>query len=417
MRKGFMAVTAVVVLGGGYLAAQAYSSERFDEELTRSLKSLNESDDVTIERQQTEQGWFTSRGEIVVTPRPDEGWRLHLPYSARHGITNTRLSGELEMALGSDDEALFADKLEAAPPRWHAELETLSGEFTGRLELATFESQIDGTTLAMNGGFLTLEGKPGDVRLSGEIAPFNIREHQESLEVGRLTLSSHYRQDDAAAERAQQASVTLESLKLARDNNPTVALDALSYQGDLSLGAEELQLGGTLKLDEARVDDQSLLSGELAFSLSRINADAVRALETAIDTETEAGKPVDALDETELEALIERLEPHLLALLDDSPQLTLKHLTVQSDMLNVDTRLSGELTFDGEDAERLSLERLDQRKQQLRWAQRFNGQFEWQGVPPMALMQLGLPRTTERLDILIESGQPSINGRPLPPLF
>lgn len=204
---------------------------------------------------------------------------------------------------------------------------------------------------------------------------------------------------------------------MARDYNPTVELVDLSYQGDLSLGAEELQLGGTFKLGEARVGDEPLLSGELAFSLSQINADAVRTLETALDDETASGTPIEELNDAEFSALLERLEPQLLALFVDSPTLTLDHLAVKSDMLSMDTELSGELTFDGEGAENLSFEDLDQPKQRLRWVRRLNGQFDWQDVPPMAVMQLGLPMTTERLNILIENGRPSVNGRPLPPLL
>ncbi|RAR62249.1 uncharacterized protein YdgA (DUF945 family) [Onishia taeanensis] len=415
MRKGLLAVTAVVLVGGGYVAAQVYSSERFDDELTRGLKSLEESDDVTIERQNIKQGWFTSSGEIVITPKLDEGWNLSLPYSARHGLSSTRLSGELELAMS--DQALFADKLEAAPPRWHAEIETLSGNFTGRLDLAAIDSQVTDSRLISEGGFLTLEGQPDDVRLAGEISPWELRGEEGDLKVGRLTLSSRYQQDETGQERDQQASFALDSLMMARDYNPTVELADLSYQGDLSLGAEELQLGGTLKLGEARVDDEPLLSGELAFSLSHINAEAVRTLEAAIDDETARGTPIEELSDAEFSALLERLEPQLLALFVDSPTLTLDHLAVQSDMLSMDTELSGELTFDGEGAENLSLEDLGQTKQRLRWVRRLNGQFDWQGVPPMAVMQLGLPMTTERLNILIENGRPTVNGRPLPPLL
>lgn len=415
MRKGLLAVTAVVLVGGGYLAAQAYSSERFDDELTRGLNTLNENEDVTVERQNIKQGWFTSSGEILVTLKRDERFSLSLPYSASHGLSSTRLSGEMEVVAG--DETLFADQLEAAPPRWHAEIETLSGDFTGRLDLSTIDIQDADNRLISEGGFFTLKGQPNDARLSGEIAPWEFRNEEGSLKVGRLTLSSRYQQDETGQQRDQQASFSLDSLTVARDYNPTVELADMGYEGNLSLGADELQLGGTLKLGEARVDDEPLLSGELAFSLSQINADAVRTLETAIDDATSGGTPIEELNDEELAALIERLEPQVLALFVDSPTLTLEHLAVQSDLLSMDTDLSGELTFDGEGVENLSLEDLGQTKQRLRWVRRLNGQFDWQGVPPMAVMQLGLPMTTERLNILIENGRPTVNGRPLPPLL
>lgn len=415
MRKGLVAVTAVVLVGGGYLAAQVYSSERFDDELARGLKSLEESEDVTFERKNIEQGWFTSSGEILLTLKRDERFSLSFPYTANHGLTSTRLSGEMEVV--ADDQTLFADKLEAAPPRWHAEIETLSGDFTGRLDFSAMDIQDADDRLISQGGFFTVKGQPNDVHLDGEIAPLEFRDEEGSLKLGRLTLTSRYQQDETGQERDQQANVALDSLTMARDYNPTVELVDLSYQGDLSLGAEELQLGGTFKLGEARVGDEPLLSGELAFSLSQINADAVRTLETALDDETAGGTPIEELNDAEFSALLERLEPQLLALFVDSPTLTLDHLAVKSDMLSMDTELSGELTFDGEGAENLSFEDLDQPKQRLRWVRRLNGQFDWQDVPPMAVMQLGLPMTTERLNILIENGRPSVNGQPLPPLL
>lgn len=415
MRKGLMAAGAVVLLGGGYLAAQAYSSERFDAELTKSLEALEASGDVTVERQKSERGWFTSKGELVVSPRRDEGWALHLPYSARHGLASTRLSGALELALGPDGQTLFAERLEAASPRWHAAFETLSGQFTGRLDLAAFDSQVDGVRLAMRGGYLTLEGQAEDLRLAGEIAPWELLDGDECLKVGRLSMAARYRQDDAG--RDQQSRFALDSLMLVRDADPAIELEALSYQGDLRLDTKELQLGGTITLGEARIGDESLLSGELDFSLSRINAEAVRTLEAALDAEAARGSPLDALGDAELATLLERLEPQLLALLGDSPRLTLDHLAVQSEMLAMETRLSGALTFDGEGAEGLTFARLEQPKQRQGWVKRLNGQFDWQGVPPLVLMQLGLPMTTERLAILIEEGQPSINGKPLPDLL
>jgi uncharacterized protein YdgA (DUF945 family) len=415
MRKGLLAVTAVVLVGGGYLAAQAYSSERFDDELTQGLNNLEENEDLTVERQDIKKGWFTSSGEIILTAKRDERFSVSFPYTANHGLTSTRLSGEMEVV--ADDQALFADKLEVAPPRWHAEIETLSGDFTGRLDLSAMDIQDADNQLTSEGGFFTIKGQPDDARLDGEIAPWEFRNEEGSLEVGRLTLTSRYQQDEAGQQRDQQASISLDSLVVARDYNPTVELADMGYEGNLSLGADELQLGGTLKLGEARVDDEPLLSGELAFSLSQINADAVRTLETAIDEATSGGTPIEELNDEELAALIERLEPQVLALFADSPKLTLEHLAVKSDLLSMDTDLSGELTFDGDGVENLSLDDLDKPKQRLRWMRRLDGEFDWQGVPPMALMQLGLPMTTERLEILIENGRPSVNGQPLPPLL
>ncbi|WP_458525320.1 DUF945 family protein [Onishia taeanensis] len=417
MRKGFMAAVAVAVLGGGYLAAQAYSSERFDAELTASLEALEAGGDVTVERRTSERGWFTSRGELAISPRLDEGWALQLPYSARHGLARTHISGDAELTVGPDDQALFAERLEAASPRWHAEFDTLSGELSGRLDLAAFESQLEGARLAMRGGHLIVEGQPEDLRLSGELAPWEIFHGQESLKVGRLSMSARYRQAASGRERTQQGRVALDSLSLVRKTDPTLELESLHYQGELTLGAEALQVGGTLALGEARLGGESLLSGELDFSLSRINAEAVRTLEAALEAERARGTPLDALDDAELSALLTRLEPELLALLTDSPRLMLDHLALTSEMLAMDTRLSGELTFDGKDARRLTLAQLGKPKQQRRWLHRLDGQFDWQGVPPLVLMQLGLPMTTERLAILIEAGQASVNGRPLPPLL
>ncbi|WP_192034851.1 DUF945 family protein [Halomonas sp. YLGW01] len=421
MRKGLMAAMAVALLGGGYLAAQAYSSERFEAELTDGLEAIEARGEVMVERRTSERGWFTSQGELVISPRLDDGWTLHLPYTARHGLASTRLSGELELLLDEQGQRLFAERLEAAPPRWSAEFETLSGAVAGRLDLAAFEAEHAGARLSMRGGHLTLDGEPGDLRLAGELAPWEVLHGKERLRVGRLSITARYRQDEAGRQRDQQGRLALDRLMLARKASPAIELEALSYQGDLTLGAEELQLGGTLALGEARLGGEPLLSGELDFSLARIDAEAVRALEAALDAEAARGHSVDAAldarNDAELAALLERLQPKLLALLADSPRLTLHRLALTSEMFAMDTRLSGELTFEGAGAESLSIARLDRPNQQRHWLNRLDGRFDWQGVPPLVLMQLGLPMTTERLAIVVEKGRPSINGRPLLPLL
>lgn len=65
MRKWMIAGAVVIVLaGGGYLGAQAYSSQRFDSEMDKLVARLDARPDWNVSREDVDSGWFHSSGRI-----------------------------------------------------------------------------------------------------------------------------------------------------------------------------------------------------------------------------------------------------------------------------------------------------------------------------------------------------------------
>ncbi|MBD3898120.1 DUF945 family protein [Halomonas sp. ML-15] len=414
MRKGRLLVSVVVLLGAGYLVAQAYSSAIFERELSRALDDLDARGDLHVQRDELERGWFVSRGEVQLTALLDD-WQLSLPYIAHHGLLATRIEGELQLQLDGDEDTLFGERLPASPPRWHGEYQTLSQTFEGRLDMAPFEFSDERGDVDFAGLALRVSGEHGDLALTGSVAPWSLSVDGERLEVGPLQLDSQYRYGDD--DFLQRDELQLAYLRLTQANGPEIALQALGYRGEVRLGSDELTLAGRLSLGEMTLAEQPALSGELALGVSRLNADAVRTLSRELQTALAARDSQAPLDATEAEALAMSLEPYVLATLVDSPRLTIEPLRVESPMFGVDAHVEGDLVFDGDDIDSLSLADLEVAADANPWLARLDGHFVWRDLPRFVALQLGLPLDTQDLEIRVEAGELSINGEPLPPLW
>lgn len=193
MRKGRLAVVIIVVLGMGYLAAQAMSSLLFERELERTVNRLDARGDLRVERRGIEQNWFVSHGEIVVTPRLDSGWRIELPYTARHGLLSTRADGSLIPIMADEEVPLFGERLSSTPPRWQASYRTLSDEMLVRVDLAAFRVTEDGREFDFQGGELMLDGRRDDLQVQARVGPFQVGQGDNTLLVEPLILDTRYR--------------------------------------------------------------------------------------------------------------------------------------------------------------------------------------------------------------------------------
>lgn len=414
MRKGRLLVAAVIVLGAGYLAAQAYSSAIFERELSRTLDDLEARGDLHVQRDELERGWFVSSGEIQLTALLDD-WQLSLPYVARHGLLTTRLEGELQLQLEGGEDILFGERLPASPPRWHGEYQTLSQAFDARLDMAPFQVSDAEGEFDFEGLELRLSGEHGDVTLAGNVAPWRLGVDGERLEVGPLQIDSHYRY--GGDDFLQRDELTLAHLRMYQANGPEIALQALGYRGEVRLGSDELTLAGRLSLGEMTLAEEPALSGELALGVSRLNADAVRSLSRELREALAARDSQDPLTDREAEALAMSLEPYVLATLVDSPRLTLEPLQVASPMFGVEAHIEGELVFDGSDIDSLSLADLEVASADNPWLARLDGHFVWRDLPRFVALQLGLPLDTQDLEVRVDSGELTLNGEPLPPLW
>ena len=421
MRKIWLAIAVVAVAVAGYLGAQAYSSHVFERELVRTLETLRADGQWQVERDAVERGWFQSQGRLLVTPTGDADWRVTLPYQARHGLLSTEVSGGLQAYLSesssADEQMLFGDLLPSAEPHWAATFETLDQRVEGRLDVAAFELARDGEQLTFGGAKFTLEGRAGDISLSGQVAPMRLGTAQGEVITGPLTTDSRYQFSRDQGFYHQLNELSLERLEYHGGQRPPVTLVGLHYRDETRLD-EQLRLDASVSLEKALVAGETLLFGSLDMSLDRFDGDAVRRVVEQLEAAGEdSGGDLSTLDNAQRQALIEHLEPALLAMLSDSPRLILEGLTLTSPMFGYDMRGHGELIFDGENVAALSVDELIIDGESEPWRQHLDGAFNLYGVPPLVAMQLGLPPDTDTLEVTIEAGEVSVNGQPLPPLF
>lgn len=419
MRKIWLAIAAVMVVAG-YLGAQAYSSYVFERELARTLETQRADSRWHVERDNIERGWFQSRGRLLVTPTTDATWRAVLPYQARHGLLSTKISGALQVFLGSSsaaEQALFGELLPSAEPRWTATFETLEQRVEARLDAAAFDLERGDGQLTFGGAWFTLEGRAGDISLNGQVSPMRLVGARGEFASGRLTIDNRYQYNREKGFYHQLNELTLERLEYHGEQRPPITLIGLQYRDETRLD-EQLRLDLTVSLEKALVASEMLLAGSIDMSLDRLDGDAVRrVLEQLEAIGANYGDMPSTLDDAQRRALIERLEPALFAMLSDSPRLTLDGLTLTSPMFGFDVRGHGELIFDGENVAALSVDELVIDGESEAWRQHLDGAFSLYGVPPLVMMQLGLPPDTDTLEVTIDAGEVSINGQPLPPLF
>lgn len=420
MRKRGLVVALVLVVGvAGYLGAQAYSSHVFERELAKSVARINDAGRWLVERDVGERGWFSSRGRITL--RPADGpadWRLSLPFVARHGILGTRLEGALQVRLAGDAaeapaRALFGDVLASAEPRWTATLNHFERRGEAHVTLADVELTTSAGRLAFTGAEFDIKGRLGDLRLTGQVAPLRLAQGDRQLIAGPLFITSHYQFDGRGDYYRQRNELILDSLEYRDPRRTLLTLDTLRYGDEVRL-EEDLQVAMSLSLEQARAAGQPLLSGNLELVLERLDGAAVRELIDELQAALEKiGGDLVSLDAAERRALLARLEPAMLATLDESPRLSVEALNLSSTLFGVDMRGHGELKFDGTDSQVLEIADLAQAATRGPWRERLDGRLKVYDVPPLLLMRLGLPLDTRQLTLSVADGALRLNDRPL----
>ncbi|WP_163560065.1 DUF945 family protein [Halomonas sp. NO4] len=407
MRKERLIVPVLVVLLLAWLAGQGVSSLLFERELTRALDDLAARGELAVERDEVEQGWWSSSGRIRLAPLFGDAWQLELGYEAQHGVLSTELSGEAIIRHGADGKRLFGDSLPAATPRWQASYRTLSGVMEGGVRLAPFRITQEDRELDFGGGQFHFSGVYGDWQLQGRLDDWRLTDGEVWLASGPVRLQSHYAYTEGAQAFTQQDRLELASLTW---HQPSLELDVhdLVVVNRMTLDDRELRLRLDLDMGEVLTADQVLLTGGLEAELSRLHGDALRsAMQRLRALAASADPPRDA------RALLAELEPLLLGILQDSPRLDLFELALDSPMMNLAARVDGSLFFDGRRLEPLSLVALDDPAMQARWRRRLDGDFVWHDLPTVVALWLGLPLDTRTLQVDISRGQVWLNGRPL----
>ncbi len=409
MRKERLIVPVLAVLALAWAVAQTLAGLLFERELARAVAELHEGGELSIRRSDVERGWLTSHGVIHLAPLFGDAWHLDIVYRARHGVLETRLDGTLRPHApeAEPDQAAAG----ATPPRWDAHFSPYSSTLDATLELAPIVFQQQARTLTLQGGRVAIHGDVGDWRMRARLAELRLDDGEASLSAGPLVLESRFAYTDGVYHLNHQDRLRVQNLAW---RSPELALDAeeISLRTRTVLDAEELRLKARLDVGEVFSGAEVLLTGVLAGELSRLDADALRALAARLQREALRGHA-----EAEAHPLEDSLAPALRALLVDSPRLDILEADLDSPMLGLSLDGEGVLVFDARDLEALDPLALDTEAERAAWRERLDGDFLWQNLPPVIALGLGLPLDTRELQIDVVRGTVRINGRPLPPVL
>ncbi len=411
VRKERLIVPVLIVVAMAWAVAQYLAGLLFERELARAVNDLEARGELVVERSGVERGWLTSHGTLHLAPVLGDAWHLALSYEADHGILSTRIEGLAMPLLGPRQTPMFGETLPSNPPSWHARYHTLSGTLEGSIQLAPFLIRQGERELDFQGGELAFNGEYGDWHGRARISPLRLTDGSARLEIGPVTLESRYAYTEGAHHFSQHDLLSIEALSWQQPELGITARD-LIYQSQMTLDDRELHIDSELTLSEVLAAEQVLLTGRVALSLSRVNADALRQALAVLRGEAAQG---DAAREGR--ELLATLEPYLIEMLKDSPRLDVTAVELDSPMLGITVRGDGALFFDARKPDELSLLRLPDEKEQQRWLSRVDGDFDWPDVPAVVALWLGLPLDTRNLEIDVIRGRVRVNGRPLPPLW
>jgi len=432
MRKWMIAGTVVIVLvGGGYLGAQAYSSQRFDSEMDKLVARLDARSDWQVSRDDVDSGWFHSSGRVeahyLSVAQDADPIVIEVPYQAGHGLLETTLNGEAQLH-GSDDEALFGDVLKTnGPMTWTGRFLTREQKLEARFTLPSFSQtvtvpaqQVVGETtpardmqLDFAGLTLDLEHVGDQLTLHGEAPRLQMTDDRTDILVEGATLSGSFEGDDQAFH--QSMSLTIPTTTVTPNGNPSVVTQDLSYAVDATLDADQLAMQLQADLGDTQVQGQSVFSGGFALTLDHVDGDAYRALAKALDDNlADLQIAVDTDDDQALDAALTPLQPSIQAILAGSPHLSLDSLTADSPMLGMKMRGEGELSVDGDGIAGWDLDTMSADALQRELVQRLDGHLTLEDAPAILMMYMGLPMSNDPLQVKLANGLLDINGQQMP---
>lgn len=295
MRKERLIVPVLAVIAVLWIAAQLLSSVLFERSLRQALDDLAARGEWRVTRTESQQGWLSSQGRLILSPLLGRPWRLELNYTARHGILSTDVEGTLLPRLDTVLQQALGEVSAPSVPRWEGRYHTLSGRSDLRLALAPFIIQQNGRELGVRGGRLRLEGVYGDWRLRAMMDKLTITDGPAELQVGASMLESRYTYTEDAYHFTQHDFLHIDSLALSYPSFD-ILMAPLDLNSRMMLDEDELRIKGELRIGEVMVPSETpdtplLQNGHVVMELSRINADAVRDTIRQLRQEAAWGMP------------------------------------------------------------------------------------------------------------------------------
>lgn len=399
MRMERLVVPLLSLLALGWAVAQTMAGVLFERELTRAIADLQARGELLIYRTDVDNGWLASRGVLHVSPLLDDSWHLDVPYRARHGIFDTDLDGTLQPHLEGDQEKISGGQA----PQWKARYHMLSSTFDGALELPPIELRQQKRSLEMKGGRVAFRGGFGDWQVRARLEAVRLMEGKRRFEGGPFILESRYAYTQDAYHFTQHDSLRLSNLRWIQPDL-TLAGDEIILTSLTTLDESELRIHSELDLGQIYAAGEVLLTGKASVELSRIKADALRALLNQLRNQATTPEGISA----------QELADNLRWLMQDSPRLDILEVDIESPMLGASLTGSGVMVFDTRGLDGLDPLALPTKAERARWLRQVDGDFLWRNAPPVVALWLRLPLGTRDLQFDVVRGQLRVNGRPLP---
>ncbi|MCE3027200.1 DUF945 family protein [Salinicola sp. DM10] len=430
MRKWIGAGAAIViVVGGGYLGAQAYSSHRFEQEMSQLVARLDASPQWQVERTDVDSGWFHSSGRLEARYLDDEiePVVIEAPYEADHGLFETSFSGEGQVRIG-DDQTLFGDLLQSdGPLTWNGRFLTREQRMEATIALPGFSQQWTVPAGEVGGEFrparpmqvdfsgltLNLTQHADRVTLDGQAPRLQLQDADANMLLENVAIEGAFQGDRQAFD--QSLALTLPTITVVSPDGAKLVSHDSRYALDAKLDAKEMRMHLETRLGDTTMDDQQLGSGELAMTLDHVDGDAYRALAAALEAHTSEIQAAAASDDQDAMAqALAPLKPQLAAIFAGSPRWAVDKLALKSPLMGVDMQGSGELKFDGDGMADWNLDTMDAETLDREVLKRLDGHFELKGAPPILLMSLGLPMSGGPLRIALDDGVMTLNDQQVP---
>lgn len=399
MRMERLVVPLLSLLALCWAVAQTMAGVLFERELMRAIVDLQARGELSIHRTDVDNGWLASRGVLHVSPLLDDSWHLDVPYRARHGILDTDLDGTLQPHLDGDQETVSGSQA----PHWKARYHMLTSTFDGALELSPIELRQEKRSLEMKGGRVAFRGGFGDWQVRARLESVRLMDGKRRFEGGPFILESRYAYTQGAYHFTQHDSLRLSNLRWIQPDL-TLAGDEVMLTSRTTLDESELRVHSELDLGQIYAAGEVLLTGKASVELSRIKADALRALLNQLRNQATTPEGISA----------QELATNLRWLMQDSPRLDILEVDIDSPMLGASLTGDGVMVFDTRGLDGLDPLALPTKAERTRWRHQIDGDFLWRNAPPVVALWLRLPLGTRDLQFDMVRGQLRINGRPLP---
>lgn len=366
MKKSMVAVGVIVALGVIWAGSAWYTGKQLESQMDDMLAQANDQltrsapqAGLALSYQNYQRGWFTSRLNVVVSPKTGvsaswlkPGESIVFNERVDHGPFPLMMLKKFNLvpALGAinttlDNTPKTAQLFNAAAGKQPIELQTrigYGGATDSWLTLTPLNISSPQGKLVTGGGKFTMsaDDKQQDITFSGHIDnvlfnTLNRYGQQVQLSTGKLTTEGDTSLSAFDA-RVGKQSLTLDKLAMAVAGKEMAVLEGVKLDANSGVEADGKHLNGKLdySVDALKLQNRNLGSGQLVLTVSQLDGDAVRQFRQALEQQQQAMVSDPALAnnaQLQQQRAIEIITDNLPLLLKGGPKISIAPLSWKND--------------------------------------------------------------------------------------